>query len=62
MLDHAPSEIGVGTRLGFDATRKLPGEGFRRPWPPLIRMDVSVKAKVDQMFNRRLSGQNLPDR
>jgi 4-hydroxy-3-polyprenylbenzoate decarboxylase len=51
VLDHATSEIGVGTKLGFDATRKLPGEGFKRPWPPLIRMDESVKAKVAKILN-----------
>ena len=39
VLDHATSEIGMGTKQGFDATRKLAGEGFRRPWPPLIRME-----------------------
>ena len=31
--DHATSEIAVGSKLGIDATKKLPGEGFRRPWP-----------------------------
>jgi 4-hydroxy-3-polyprenylbenzoate decarboxylase len=36
---------------GFDATRKLPGEGFKRAWPPLIRMDAAVKAKVEELFN-----------
>jgi 4-hydroxy-3-polyprenylbenzoate decarboxylase len=29
-----------------DATKKLPGEGFKHSWPPLIKMDESVKAKV----------------
>ncbi len=51
VLDHATSEIGVGTKLGFDATRKLPGEGFKRPWPPLIKMDESVKARVAKILN-----------
>ena len=46
VLDHATSEIGVGTKLGIDATRKLPGEGFHRPWPPLIKMDEAVKARL----------------
>jgi 4-hydroxy-3-polyprenylbenzoate decarboxylase len=31
-------------------TKKLPGEGFKRPWPPLIKMDESVKAKIDKLF------------
>ncbi len=50
VLDHATSEIAIGSKLGFDATKKLPGEGFKRPWPPLIKMDESVKAKVGKMF------------
>ena len=40
-----------GSKLGIDATKKLPGEGFKRPWPPLIKMDESVKAKVEKLFN-----------
>jgi 4-hydroxy-3-polyprenylbenzoate decarboxylase len=36
---------------GIDATKKLPGEGFKRPWPPLIKMDEAVKAKVGKLFN-----------
>ena len=35
----------------IDATKKLPGEGFKRPWPPLIKMDAAVKAKVVKLFN-----------
>ena len=48
VLDHATSAVGVGSKLGIDATRKLPGEGFQREWPPLIQMDAAVKARVDQ--------------
>jgi 4-hydroxy-3-polyprenylbenzoate decarboxylase len=55
VLDHATSEMAVGSKLGMDATRKLPGEGFKRPWPPLIKMDEAVKTKVKQI----LSGQGL---
>jgi len=50
VLDHATSEIAVGSKLGIDATQKLPGEGFRRPWPPLIRMDEDVRQKVDAIL------------
>ena len=49
VLDHATSEIASGSKLGIDATKKLPGEGFKRPWPPLIKMDESVKAKVEKL-------------
>jgi 3-polyprenyl-4-hydroxybenzoate decarboxylase len=34
-----------------DVTKKIPDEGFKRAWPPLIKMDESVKAKVDKLFN-----------
>ena len=41
-----------GSKLGFDATKKIPGEGFKRPWPPFIKMDETVKAQVNQLFDR----------
>jgi 4-hydroxy-3-polyprenylbenzoate decarboxylase len=50
VLDHATSEVAIGTKLGIDATKKLPGEGFKRPWPPLIKMDELVKAKVEKLL------------
>ncbi len=52
MLDHATSEIASGSKMGIDATKKLPGEGFKRAWPPLIRMDEGVKAKIHSMFGK----------
>jgi len=53
VLDHATSEIAVGSKMGFDATKKLPGEGFKRAWPPLIKMDEAVKAKVEKIFGSK---------
>jgi 4-hydroxy-3-polyprenylbenzoate decarboxylase len=50
VLDHATSEIAIGSKPGNNATKKLPGEGFKRPWPPLIKMDEALKAKVGKMF------------
>jgi 4-hydroxy-3-polyprenylbenzoate decarboxylase len=35
---------------GNDATKKIPGEGFKRAWPPLIKMDAEMKAKVEKLF------------
>jgi len=44
-------------QLGLDATRKLPGEGFKPSWPPLIKMDAEEKAKVEQLRQlHRISG------
>ncbi|MDB6025138.1 MAG: 4-hydroxy-3-polyprenylbenzoate decarboxylase [Verrucomicrobiales bacterium] len=51
VLDHATSEIAIGSKLGIDATKKILGEGFKRPWPPLIKMDEAVKAKMQSLFN-----------
>ncbi len=51
VLDHATSEMAIGSKLGIDATRKLPGEGFKRPWPPLIKMDDAVRKKMEALFN-----------
>jgi 4-hydroxy-3-polyprenylbenzoate decarboxylase len=34
----------------IDATKKIPGEGFKRAWPPLIKMDAAVKAKIEKLF------------
>jgi 4-hydroxy-3-polyprenylbenzoate decarboxylase len=53
VLDHATSEIAVGGKLGIDATKKLPGEGFRRSWPPLITMDDSVVQRLDRLLGRQ---------
>src|SRR5262245_24609477 len=52
VLDHATSELAIGSKLGFDATKKLPGEGFKRDWPPLIKMDKSIKEKVETLLTR----------
>ena len=51
VLDHATSEMAIGSKLGIDATKKLPGEGHKRGWPPLIRMDDVTKAKVEKFFS-----------
>ncbi|HYG21932.1 MAG TPA: UbiD family decarboxylase [Verrucomicrobiae bacterium] len=50
VLDHATSEIAVGSKLGIDATRKLAGEGFKRPWPPGIAMDPAVISRVNALL------------
>jgi len=51
VLDHATTEFAIGSKLGLDATKKLPGEGFHREWPPIIKMDETVKHKVDKMLS-----------
>jgi 4-hydroxy-3-polyprenylbenzoate decarboxylase len=41
----------MGSHMGIDATRKLPGEGYQRGWPELIRMDDATRARVDQKLH-----------
>ena len=50
VLDHATAEFAIGTKMGIDATTKLAGEGFKREWPPLIKMDEAVRKKIDLLF------------
>jgi len=45
-LDHASRLPDYGSKMGVDATRKWPSEGFNRPWPDEIRMDEKTKAQV----------------
>ena len=47
------SDLGIGTKMGMDATRKLPGEGFKRAWPPLIQMDAAVKQKMNRLLDKQ---------
>jgi 4-hydroxy-3-polyprenylbenzoate decarboxylase len=40
-----------GSKLGIDATQKLPDEGYKRAWPPDIEMSLEIKALVDQRWS-----------
>ena len=50
VLDHASQHFTFGTKMGIDATRKWPEEGFTRNWPKLIEMDPATKQRVDAMW------------
>jgi 4-hydroxy-3-polyprenylbenzoate decarboxylase len=49
-LDHASRLPNFGSKMGIDATRKWPTEGFTRPWPDEILMDEKTKAAVDKKW------------
>ncbi|HEY2390953.1 MAG TPA: UbiD family decarboxylase [Candidatus Angelobacter sp.] len=49
-LDHASRLPNFGSKMGIDATRKWPTEGFTRPWPDEILMDEKTKATVDKKW------------
>jgi 4-hydroxy-3-polyprenylbenzoate decarboxylase len=42
---------GLGSKMGIDATNKLPGE-TQREWGTPIVMDAAVKQRVDELFDR----------
>ena len=50
VLDHATTQMAIGSKLGIDATKKLRGEGFERRWPPLIGMDDAVRKRIDGLL------------
>jgi 4-hydroxy-3-polyprenylbenzoate decarboxylase len=47
VLDHASVRCGYGGKVGIDATRKWPEEGFTREWPEPIRMDEGTRKRVE---------------
>src|SRR5579883_1618130 len=51
-LDHSSRLPNFGSKMGVDATKKWPGEGFTRPWPGIIKMSDEVKARVDQLWKK----------
>ena len=51
-LDHAPTSQNIGSHMGFDATRKLPGEGYHRGWPELVKMSDEAQRLVDALIRQ----------
>ncbi len=39
----------LGGKIGIDATRKGPRDGFPRPWPEEIRADAATVARIDAL-------------
>jgi 4-hydroxy-3-polyprenylbenzoate decarboxylase len=52
VLDHACPILGYGSKMGIDATKKWPGEGFTREWPDEIKMDPDVIKRVDEKWGQ----------
>jgi 4-hydroxy-3-polyprenylbenzoate decarboxylase len=51
-LDHAARRQDFGSKMGIDATRKLPEEGFEGRWPDEIKMDEATKRRVDTIWQQ----------
>lgn len=46
-LEHASRLPNFGSKMGVDATRKWPEEGFTREWPDEIVMTEEIKRRID---------------
>ena len=51
ILDHASPEMGAGSKIGFDATVKLPSEGKVRTYPKELVMDEETRALVSRRWS-----------
>ena len=51
-LDHSSRLPNYGSKMGVDATKKWPGEGFTRPWPDVIKMSEQVRQRVDELWKK----------
>ena len=51
-LDHSSRLPDFGSKMGVDATRKWPTEGFSRPWPDELTMSAEVKERVTAKWKK----------
>ncbi len=51
-LDHASRLPNYGSKMGIDATRKWPAEGFTREWPQMLTMPKDVKDRMDAVWKK----------
>ncbi|MCK6455928.1 MAG: UbiD family decarboxylase [Phycisphaerae bacterium] len=51
ILDHAAPYEGAGSKMGIDATRKIPGEGVVRAWPRELEMSPQVAERVARRWS-----------
>ena len=61
VLDHSSRAFTYGSKMGIDATRKWPEEGFTRDWPAVIEMDDATQARVDAMWPTLGLGRDADD-
>jgi 4-hydroxy-3-polyprenylbenzoate decarboxylase len=51
-LDHAARRQDYGSKMGIDATRKWPEEGYAGRWPDEIKMDRATKKRIDNLWEQ----------
>lgn len=50
VLDHSSNKPIYGAKMGIDATKKWPEEGYQREWPLEIQMSEEIKNLVDKRW------------
>ena len=50
VLDHSAPRPIYGAKMGIDATKKWPEEGYQREWPDEIHMSEEIKKLVDKRW------------
>ena len=50
VLDHSSPMPNWGTKVGIDATKAWPAEGYNREWPDEIEMSADIKKMVDEKW------------
>ncbi len=55
-LEDASDLPAYGSKMGIDATRKWPSEGFSRPWPKKLRTTPAAAATAEEQWERIRKG------
>jgi 4-hydroxy-3-polyprenylbenzoate decarboxylase len=55
-LEDASDLPAYGSKMGIDATRKWPSEGFTRPWPKKIATTDAAKRKAEEVWEKISKG------
>jgi 4-hydroxy-3-polyprenylbenzoate decarboxylase len=55
-LEDASDLPAYGSKMGIDATRKWPSEGFTRPWPTKISTTPQAARRADELWDRVRQG------
>jgi 4-hydroxy-3-polyprenylbenzoate decarboxylase len=50
VLDHSAPRPIYGAKMGIDATKKWPEEGYQREWPDEIHMSADIRKLVDKRW------------
>jgi 4-hydroxy-3-polyprenylbenzoate decarboxylase len=55
-LEDASDLPAYGSKMGIDATRKWPSEGFTRPWPKRIATSPAAARRADELWQEIRKG------